>query len=323
MVTKLKAFFLLVRWPNLLMIALAPLMVRYGIIKSSLVYLMENHSLVLVMSSFHFLMLLFGIVCMAAAGYVINDYLDVKVDQINKPNRVVIGRYFTENQSITMYWILNTIALGLIFFVCYSYALTDLFFIFLLVSGLLWFYSTTYQHIWLVGNVLVALVVGVLLFLSCMIDVILLNRIYMNVLLENGKNINYLAYWILSFSGFAFLYTLIRELIKDMEDVEGDISAGSRTFPIVFGVQKTKVFVSLLYGVALVLLYVLHTIYLGDRITFWYLSLTVVLCSLFSLYFMWKGSKQFRLASAFNKLASVFGILFAALFYVILEFLLR
>lgn len=324
MVKKIKAFCTLVRWPNLLMIALMPLLIRYGMLKSSLTYLILNNPLSLVMSSAHFLMLVMGIVALAAAGYVMNDYVDVKIDAINKPDKRVVGVYFNENQTIKMYWILNVLSLVLIFLVCYRYALTGLFFLFLLASGLLWFYSTTYKHIWLLGNLLVALVVAVLPLLPCVMDIILLNRTYGELFVNTGTSVNYLAYWILAFSGFAFLYTLIREVIKDMEDVEGDRTYGSKTIPIVFGLKTAKILVVLLYVLAITTLYILHNRFLGDRITFWYLSLSLVPCSFLSLVITIRATNanQFHLASSFNKLATVFGILFAGVFYYIIEYIL-
>lgn len=164
-------------------------------------------------------------ILIAAAGYIINDYYDVKIDLINKPERVVIGKSITRRYAIFFHTALSFlgVALGLLInwkvgainFVC---------------AFLLWLYSNNLKRQPLIGNVVVSFLTG----LSVFILVFLYEQLFPLVV---------------AYSLFAFFMTLIREVVKDMEDVKGDNSFGCKTLPIVWGIRKTKLF---LYAVTAV-----------------------------------------------------------------------
>jgi 4-hydroxybenzoate polyprenyltransferase len=164
-------------------------------------------------------------ILIAAAGYIINDYYDVKIDLINKPERVVIGKSITRRYAIFFHTALSFlgVALGLLInwkvgainFVC---------------AFLLWLYSNNLKRQPLIGNVVVSFLTG----LSVFILVFLYEQLFPLVV---------------AYSLFAFFMTLIREVVKDMEDVKGDNSFGCKTLPIVWGIRKTKFF---LYAVTAV-----------------------------------------------------------------------
>jgi 4-hydroxybenzoate polyprenyltransferase len=158
-------------------------------------------------------------VAIAAAGYIINDYYDVKIDLVNKPERVVIGKGITRRYAILLHSMLSLLGIALGFIIGWRIAAINFASVFLL-----WWYSNDLKRHPFVGNVVVALMTG--------IAVMMVDGLY-----ETGNLL------ILVYAAFAFFMTLIREIIKDMEDLKGDHTFGCRTLPIVWGFRKTKILV--------------------------------------------------------------------------------
>ncbi len=157
-----------------------------------------------------------GTVLIAASGYIINDYFDVKIDLINKPNEVIIGRYIRRRHAMLIHQIFN-IAGAVI-----GYAVSfKVFIVNILAITLLWFYASIFKKKPFVGNFMVAGLTGSSLVVMAVFYT------------ENDLLINIYAL-------FAFGISIIREMIKDMEDIKGDKQYGSSTLPIIWGIQKTK-----------------------------------------------------------------------------------
>jgi 4-hydroxybenzoate polyprenyltransferase len=161
----------------------------------------------------------------AAGGYIINDYYDIKIDLVNKPERVVIGKGITRRYAILYHSVLSISGVLLGFLLNWRIAIINFFCVFLL-----WWYSNELKRHPLIGNLVVALMTG--------IAVMMVDSIYLT------GNI-----FIVIYATFAFFMTLIREIIKDMEDLKGDHTFGCKTLPIVWGFRKTKF---LIYGIMLV-----------------------------------------------------------------------
>jgi 4-hydroxybenzoate polyprenyltransferase len=168
------------------------------------------------------LLLSFSTVCIAAAGYIINDYFDIKIDIVNKPERVVIGRYMKRRMAMGAHQLLNVVgcAVGL-------YVNKWVFVVNVLSATLLWFYSVQFKRQPFIGN----LIVSFLTALSLLV-----------LAVHYRRNVDLL----LIYASFAFVITLVREIIKDMEDVRGDARFGCRTLPIIWGIRRTKVFLYVL-----------------------------------------------------------------------------
>jgi 4-hydroxybenzoate polyprenyltransferase len=202
----------LVRWPNLLMIVLTQYLIVIFLIRPDFEWFRAIQSPKL------FLICL-STVLIAAAGYVINDYFDVKIDTINKPERVIIGRHFKRRVAMITHQILNVIACLIGFYV------GKFVFIINIVSvSLLWAYSSYFKKQPLIGNLLVS-------FLTAL-SLLVLSAFY-----------HQHTHLVMLYAGFAFGITLVREIVKDMEDVRGDASHGCRTLPIVWGLRPTKYFI--------------------------------------------------------------------------------
>ncbi len=250
------AFFKLVRWPNLFFIAVTQILFRFFILnfvyRNSNISYVENIKLSLPL----FYWLVFASVSIAAAGYIINDYFDVNIDLINKPSRLIVDRYIKRRWTIVWHIILSFI--GLVISCYVGYKLRNFYiplFNFAAIIAL-FFYSTTFKKKLLIGNIIISLltawVILVLTFSEYRFSIIFPD-IYWKRLLK----VSFI------YAGFAFIISLIREVIKDMEDMQGDAKYGCTTMPIVWGLQVSKVFtavwlVVIIGGVAIVQFYVIQ-----------------------------------------------------------------
>ncbi len=207
--------FRLTRFWNLAIIAFAQYFTAYFLF----------HQGLLVFTDFWLFLIVASTVMIAAAGYIINDYYDIKIDLINKPDRVVIGKTITRRYAIFFHTVISVTGVGIGLLINWKVGAVNFVSVFLL-----WLYSNNLKRLPLIGNLVVALLTGLSIFL-------------LSFLYEQ-----YLPL-VMTYSLFAFFMTLIREIVKDMEDMKGDTTFGCRTLPIVWGIRKTK---SFLYGTILV-----------------------------------------------------------------------
>ena len=210
----------LVRIPNLIILVLTSVVVYLFLVQPTF----DWHAL-LHMKMWYLTM---SVVLTAAAGYVINDYYDIKIDYVNKPKRVIVGRIIERRTAIILHTVLNVIAVVLAIMVSLKVCLAVF-----LSSVLLWYYANTLKRKPLIGNIVVAFLAGF--------------SVYIIGFLREDEGIT-----ILLFSLFGFMISLIRELVKDIEDMKGDLAHGCKTLPILIGVRKTKgvifVLVAILIG---------------------------------------------------------------------------
>jgi len=227
------AFFKLVRWPNLVFIALTQLLFRFFVLRFA--YNSIDTVVTMKLHPFLFYWLVFASVCIAAAGYIINDYFDVNIDLVNKPERLIIGRYIKRRWAIVLHIILSFT--GFIISCYVGYKLRNFYIpLFNLIAiAILWFYSTTFKKKLLIGNILISL-------LTAWVILVLTFSEYRFHILAPGTYWKRIIKLSLIYAGFAFIISLIREVIKDMEDMPGDAKYGCKTMPIVWGIQVSKVF---------------------------------------------------------------------------------
>lgn len=299
------AFFRLVRWPNLLFIVLTQILFEKCIYER--IYPEVNGNLV--NESVQFIAIIIASVCIAAAGYIINDYFDQNIDQINKPNKVVVNTII--NRRWVIFWHMFLSLSGL-FFTAFALPL-NLYWHLVLANMVaiiaLWFYSTTLKKKLLIGNVLISLltawVIGILFFSK--------HPLSMHSILSVEHNeVRFFRLMILYVS-FAFIISLIREAVKDIEDMEGDRKYGCSTMPIAWGVNASKVFIAVwiivLVGVLIILqLYVLG---MGWWLSALYCIVLIVLPLIVSLKLLYKANtaKQFHTISTIIKFVMFTGIL--------------
>lgn len=186
-------------------------------------------------------------VFIAAAGYIINDYYDVKIDLINKPDRVVVGKSIRRRHALFLHWALSVSGVVLGFAAGWRVGAVHFF-----CGFLLWWYSNQLKRLPLVGNISVALLTA----LSVFVVAILFNP-YSKI--------------ILMYALFAFFINMLREVVKDMEDLKGDDTFGCRTLPIVWGLRPTKMFLYFLSGLMTVAVAGINMVYVG-------ISFLIIVC---------------------------------------------
>lgn len=273
----LLSYIRLVRPLNLLMILFTLYMVRFCLILP----LRFFSFLYLDASEVAYALFSLAFVFMAAAGYIINDYYDIEIDKINKPDKIIIGNNISVRSALTAYVTLNVCGVITGFWSCYKTGIPLLGTLFLFYLIALWLYSYKLKSTFLWGNILVSLCLGI----------VPLAGVYV---CSNGalnSNIYYFG-WGLSF--FAFLSSLIREIVKDMQDREGDVAAGCRTLAIVLGPEKTKRTVQLLVLLMIALLAFLQVYWVCGNILFFFMPL-IIYCVIFiqlpCFLILWKINK--------------------------------
>jgi len=302
-------FFRLIRYKNLLIIILTQYLMRWSIIKP----ILTAYNFELQFSELNFFFLVMATVLLTAAGYVINDYFDAKTDMVNRPDTVIVGRVLNRRWAILWHVILNIVGIGLGAYISFYIGIPSLTLVFIMVTGILWFYSTTYKRQFLIGNVIVALLTAMVPLMVLLFEIPLLNQKYGLLMEELRSDFTHIIVWVMAFSVFAFLLTMIREIIKDIEDYEGDSIYGRKTLPIVTGVLNSKiVIITFILTTIFSLLYINFT-FLNDKITLVYFSIFLLIPLVLLLYKIIKAStkKDYHKASNLTKWIMLSGISYA------------
>jgi 4-hydroxybenzoate polyprenyltransferase len=253
-------------------------------------------------------------VLLAASGYVINNYFDVSIDRINKPDNVVVGRQVPRRTALLLHVIFTFTGVFIGLFLAYITRKENYALMFILIPGLLWYYSTTLKKQMLVGNLTIALLTALVPFVVVSIEFATLARVHGSIILQS-EACSTAWFWTTGFAFFAFISTLMRELIKDMEDVEGDREAGCRTLPVEMGIDYSKtivVILSIASVAALWLILIFVPQLRSSLITIGYfaLFLTIPYVVLALKTLTSKTKKDFAFISGLSKIIMLMGILF-------------
>jgi len=270
------------------------------------------------LDNLHFFLLVFTTVLLAAAGYVVNDYFDIYTDRLNKPEKVIIDELISRKSAMIMHLVMNILGVGLGIYLSFYIELPGLSVVFILPAGLLWFYSTNYKRQFLIGNILVSIMSAGVPILVIFYELPLLNKTYGPIMIDNQANFNYIFFWIAGFSLFAFLITLLREIIKDSEDFEGDNAYGMNTIPIVLGMKNAKIIMLSLIIICVILLlwvlvkFILFTQDFKDYYSgiYFLLMLVAPFIILFIRLIHARSKRDYHIASHLTK-----GIMLAGIFY--------
>lgn len=296
-------FLNLIRYKNLLLIALMQLLFRYGFL--------ALQDVPLVLKDWQYALLVLATVLIAAAGYVINDIMDQETDLTNKPNDVIVGKSISEDTAYYIYFALTISGVLIGYYLSNYVNKTSFFGIFIIISVLLYLYATSFKQIAVVGNLIVAFVLGLSVVIIGMFDIIPLLSF---VSADQSINLQTLLGIILDYAIFAFFINFIREIVKDLEDIDGDYNQGMNTLPIAIGKERTAKIVSVFAAIAtLVLLWYVNKNLMDSKL-FWasaYCLLLVISPMLFITVKSWtaKSKKEFRLLSSVLKMIIFFGIL--------------
>lgn len=271
-------FVKLTRFPNLFIIALTQYFTAIFLISTKGQW--QN-----MLSDYKLLLISISTVLIAAAGYIINDYYDVKIDFVNKPERVVVDKLLKRRVVMAAHTILNFTGIGIGLLVSLKIALVNF-----LSALLLWLYSNHLKRLPFVGNFAVALLTGAAL---------LVITIYYR---EN-------TFLVLVYAIFAFAITLIREIIKDIEDVKGDTVFGCRTLPVIWGIRKTKMIIYLLSAVFTALLFYLASVLDNPTLIIYFAVLIIPLSHFIYRLVIADTKKDFSYLSTYCKVLMLSGIL--------------
>ncbi len=311
-------YFRLVRFKNLLIIAATMVLVRYMLIQT----ILSGYGLELQMPIWYFVALVLATMLVAAGGYVINDYFDTKADLINRPETVVVGKQVTRRGAIAFHLVLSILGIFLGTVVSFRVGRPVFSLLFFLTAGVLWFYSTTYKRQLFVGNLVVAFLTAMVPLIPLIFEFPLLGT-FSDIIFIYQLNMKVIVYWVGGYAFFAFMLTLAREIIKDIEDFEGDTSLGRNTIPVHFGVKTSKLIIATVLSLTLIALLVAFSAYLFklsvkpfDYVSLVYLVIFIVI-PIFILIFsvlLASSKKDYHKASSLCKIIMLLGLIYTLIF---------
>jgi 4-hydroxybenzoate polyprenyltransferase len=291
------AFFRLIRWPNLLFIVLTQVLFYYCVYQPLFDSNGEKELAWLIAAS----------VFIAAAGYIINDYFDLNIDQINKPGKNVFATVINRRWAIIWHFVFSLAGIAATIL---AVGIHKWYLVLANIGcvALLWLYSTSFKRQLLVGNVVISLLTSW--------TVLILFFMFTEpsqAIVGHDESITKLFRTAFLYAGFAFISSLIREAVKDMEDMEGDARYGCKTLPIVAGMRATKIYVTIWVVVLLAAMVILQVYILQFR---WWLAIvySVPFVIVPLIYFLAKLSKahtsdDFSSLSNLSKMIMFSGIL--------------
>ena len=306
---KLNHFLNLIRWPNLVIILLSMIFIRWFVI----IPLLGAGG----MSIVQFMVLLLSVLFITTAGYIINDYFDMDADRINKPGTNQVGTTFSVAWAKNAYYLFS--ALGIAGGLLISWWIGEINYtlIFLFTTGLLWYYSERYQCQIMLGNLVVALLSALSFGLVWFYEFFALKN-NAELFSSAQSNFSLISKLVLIYMGFAFFASLFREMIKDIEDLDGDSRMGCRTLPVVVGSGKAKNY-TLIVGVIMLafILYVQYFLFLSGYLYLfgYFFALDALLMLMLLKLRRAKDIVDFSNLSGLSKLFMAAGILSMLIFY--------
>ena len=290
----------LIRFQNLLMLALMQLVFRYGFL--------ELQNIPLALADWQFYILVLATVCIAAGGYIINNIFDVETDTENKPENVIVGKFISETKAYNLYIGFTVVGVAMGFYLANLIGKPSFASLFIIIAATLYFYATSLKQSLLIGNFIVALLLSVSVVIVGIFD------LYPVTFEENRPVMGLLFGILLDYALFAFIINFIREIVKDLQDVSGDLNQGMNTLPIVFGVKKTTklVFVLGFVPIICIVYYINANLFASGLLYATVYGLVFILAPL--LYFstkIWSAatSQDFQHLSTVLKWILFFGIL--------------
>lgn len=290
----------LIRYQNLLLLAFMQLIFRFG-------YL-ELIKIPLSLFYWQYTLLILATVFIAAGGYVINDILDQEADEENKPEDVIVGKTISESMAYNIYAGLTITGVACGFILANSVSHPNFAVIFILIATLLYFYASSLKQIPVLGNVVVAALLAFSVIIIGIFD------IFPNTFDINRQQMAVAFSILFDYAKFAFMINLVREIVKDIEDIDGDKSQGLNTLPIAIGKEKTiKIAFVLLLIPTLYLLYYINNYLLQYNLIYGiiYMIALVIAPLILCLFKLWNAKEKtdFSWISKLLKWIIFFGIL--------------
>ncbi|TDE53454.1 geranylgeranylglycerol-phosphate geranylgeranyltransferase [Flavobacterium sp. GT3P67] len=291
-------FLKLIRYQNLLMLAFMQLIFRFVFFKFQDIHL--------ALADWQYGLLVLSTILIAAGGYVINNIFDQNTDTINKPNNVIVGKTISETNAYNLYIGLTVAGVAIGFYLSNVIVKPGFASIFILIAATLYLYATSLKQMVVIGNIIVALL------LSFSVIIIGIFDLFPTIHEGNQQQMGVLFSILLDYALFTFFLNFMREIIKDIEDVDGDYNQGMNTLPIAIGKSRAaKIVFGLSFIPILFMLYYINKYLLELIFTTVYLLLFVVGPLFYFAVKIWtaKSKKEFHTLSLLLKWVLLFGIL--------------
>ena len=304
------AYLNLVRYKNLIIIILMQVLLRYGLI----IPILTKYGITPALSGINFFLLILATVLLAASGNVINDYFDLRTDKINRPENVIVGKKVKRRVALLLHVLFSFAGVFIGLYLAYITRKENYVFLFVFIPAILWAYSTSLKKQFLIGNLTIALLTAIVPYLVVSLEFAALERVHGREIV-NTTACSLAWFWTTGFAFFAFITNLTREIIKDIQDIEGDKAVGCKTLPVEMGIPYSKAVVSVLSLASVIVVWLIYFFikdlkaipysaeYLLIFITLPYLYLTYLTISL-------KEPRDFKKASNICKWIMLFGVLF-------------
>ncbi|MBT0608897.1 geranylgeranylglycerol-phosphate geranylgeranyltransferase [Aequorivita echinoideorum] len=298
----------LIRYQNLLLIALVQIFIKYGLFNP-----FGAHT---ILNDFGFILLLVATLCIAAGGNIINDIYDVAIDRINKPEKLLIGKKISEKSAFRFYILLNMLGVGIGFYLSNAIGRPAFSAMFIIFSALLYLYASYLKGILLIDNILISALVAMSLLIVPVFDIL-------PVINAGNRPLQIGIFKIVwHYTLFAFLINFIREIVKDIQDINGDKNGNLNTLPIAIGRKRTNGIVFIL-GVLAIFGSVFYTYNFLYNHTFLmlYFLFFVIAPLLYFCYAVWdaKTKKNYALLSNLLKIIMLLGMCSIPLFQFMLN----
>ncbi|WP_430815317.1 geranylgeranylglycerol-phosphate geranylgeranyltransferase [Carboxylicivirga sp. RSCT41] len=303
----------LIRYKNILMIGGMQYALRYGLILP----ILSHYEVSPVLSHLRFALVVMSTVLLAAAGYIINDYFDIRIDRINKPGKVLIGRHIARRTALFLHVLLTMTGILTGLFIAYVARKEIYALMYIAVPVLLWYYSTTFKRHIVIGNLVISFLTGIVVLLVVSVEFAMLTKVYGEQIIRT-EACSTAWFYTTGFAIFAFLSNFIREIIKDAEDIKGDKAVGCKTLPIALGIKLTKVFVLVLEGISLLAMWAIY-FYVDEfssvplALPYYIIGLTVPHVLLIYKWIKADNSSDYHQVSNYSKLVILMGIIFILL----------
>ncbi len=312
------AFLKLIRFENLVMIASTQFLLRYFVLQK----VFNQHQIQLELNDRLFYWLVLSTVLIAAAGYIINDYFDIRTDLINHPDTVVVGKTIKRRTAIILHITFTFLGIVIGMYAALKTGYLRLAIFHFTAAFLLWIYSTQLKKKLLIGNIVVSLLTASVAFIPLVYEMGVMQKFnpgftfeYRHMILSSFK-ITFI------FSLFAFITSLAREIIKDIEDYKGDKATGGMTMPIVWGIRVSKLnafFLLVITGILLVV--VVYNTVKAQRVIFsvnniYVLAGLIIPIVILNIYLVRSNkSGHFKNASLLLKFIMFMGLCYSFVFY--------
>lgn len=294
----IKDYIKLLHLPTLLLVAVMQLTTYYFIITP----ILAPYGIAPALSVWDLSNLILASVFMAAGGFVINDYFDLKIDEINRPLTRIVGKRIEKHTAMTLYIVLTAIGIVFALLLCWHASSLDYALMLLFITGILWFYSSTYKRILVLGNAIVAVLMGLV-----PIMVAIFHNWFMVLEYQITPEAEEAMSQCLTYSAgmglLAFAWTFVVEVVKDMSTEKGDRELECHTFPIVLGESKTKwilyIWITLIWAIFGYIIYTTSELQTSISLRLYVCFCVVPALSLYYIILKAENASDYRLAARY------------------------